>query len=185
VNTIDTIHARQSQGSVLQTPIGRQDIETLLDAAVQAPNHYTVRPWRFVVLTGDGRNRLGEIMAGVLRRKFPEADEKALEKERNKPLRAPLLIAVGVDPPEDSRVIEIENVCAAAAACQNLLLAATEMGLAGQWRTGEAAREPEIKAFLGLAPAQQLIAFLYLGRPTGQAAMKVRPSFDDRTTWMD
>jgi len=151
---------------------------------VQAPNHYTVRPWRFMVLTGAGRERLGEVMAQSFHRKFPDVPAEALAKERAKPLRAPVVIAVGVDEPADSRVVEIENVCAAAAACENILLAAHALGLAAQWRTGDAARDPEVKAFLGLGPDQNLIAFLYIGYADAREMPPARPSFEDRTTWI-
>jgi nitroreductase len=82
-------------------------------------------------------------------------------------------------------VLEVENICAAAAACQNILLAATDMGLATYWRTGDSARDPEVKEFLGLAEDQHLIAFLYIGKPAGQIEAQARPGFEDRTTWMD
>jgi nitroreductase len=160
-------------------------VEKLLSAAVQAPNHYNVRPWRFVVLTGEGRQRLGDVMAEVFHHKFPDVAPEALDKERAKPLRAPLLIAVGVDKPAEARVVDIENICAVAAACENLLLAAHGLGLAAQWRTGDVARDPEVKKFLGLEPAQQLLAFLYVGYPDVLPAAVERPSFADRTTWIE
>lgn len=184
MDVIEAIYARQSVGNVTQDEVTRAQIETLLGAAVQAPNHYRVRPWRFVVISGQARNRLGEVLARALLRKSPQVGQEGLEKERAKPLRAPLIIAVGVDKPTESRVQEIENVCAAAAACQNILLAATELGIAGYWRTGEAARDAEVKAFLGLAPDQELIAFLYLGYPASPVEARQRPGFDDRTTWL-
>ena len=155
MDTIDAIHARRSQGNVEPDPISRAQIDMLLDAAVQAPNHYKVRPWRFAVIAGTGREALGAAMVKALIRRHPDVDANGLEKERTKPLRAPLIIAVGVDPPEDHRVIEVENICAVAAACENILLAATDMGLAGYWRTGESARDPEVKELLGLAPDQE------------------------------
>jgi nitroreductase len=185
MNVIEAIHHRQSIGAMKSDPVSRVDIEKLLSAAVQAPNHYKVRPWRFIVLTGAGRERLGDVMAHVLQRRFPELDESALHKERAKPLRSPVVIAVGVDAPDDPRVIEIENVCAAAAACENVLLAAGELGLAGHWRTGDAARDPDIKRFLGFSADQHLIAFLYLGYPEVWPPNKERPGFDDRTTWLE
>jgi nitroreductase len=184
MNTLEAIHARRSQGNVAPDPIPREQIEILLDAAVQAPNHYKVRPWRFVVIEGKARERLGEAMALALRRKHPEVDARAIEKESAKPLRAPLIIAVGVERTEDPRVVEVENICAAAAACQNILLAATELGLAGYWRTGGSARDPEVKDYLGLAPDQHVIAFLYIGRPATQGESPERPGFHDRTAWM-
>jgi len=189
MDTLKSIRTRQSIGKVKSDPVSRDMIEKLLSAAVQAPNHYKVRPWRFVVLMGEAREKLGEVMAQTFLDKFPdlppEAQEKALEKERSKPLRSPVLIAVGVDKPNASKVIEIENVCAAAAACQNLLLAAHDLGLAAKWRTGDPARDPKVKGFLGFEPDQHLIAFLYIGHPEFEPSPVDRPSFEDRTTWMD
>jgi nitroreductase len=185
METIEAIYHRQSVGKMMSEPVPRSTIERLLAAAVQAPNHYAVRPWRFVVMTGEARHRLGEVLAQVLRGRFPEVDQGALDKERGKPLRAPVVIAVGVDRPSDSRVLEIENVCAAAAACENLLLAAEDLGVGGHWRTGDAARDPDVKKFLGLAADQHLIAFLYLGYPEASPEPRQRPGIEDRTTWME
>jgi nitroreductase len=185
MDTLTAIHSRYSVPKVSPDPVPREVIEQLLSAAVQAPNHYRVRPWRFVVLSGAARERLGEAMAESFHARFPEADSAAIAKERGKPLRAPVLVAVGVDAPADPRVIEIENICAAATACQNLLLAAHELGLGIQWRTGEAARDPLVKQFLGLEPEQHLIAFLYVGYPAFEPASYERPGFEERTSWME
>jgi len=161
-------------------------IERLLAAAVQAPNHYRIRPWRFIVIQGSARERLGDVLVESLQAGHPDIPQSGLERERAKPLRAPLLIAVGVDLPDDPRVSEVENICAAAAACQNLLLAAQALGLTGMWRTGAAASDPRVKSFLGLQPNQPLIAFLYLGYPETRASpLPERPSFEDRTTWKE
>jgi nitroreductase len=185
METLTAIHTRYSVPVVNPDPVPRELIEKLLSAAVQAPDHYRVRPWRFVVLTGAAREKLGEVMAESFHERFPDVAPAAVEKERGKPLRAPLLIAVGVDPPSDPRVKEIENICAAAAACENILLAARELGLAAQWRTGDAARDPLVKQFLGLAPEQKLIAFLYIGYPAFEPAAYERPGFQERTVWME
>jgi len=181
-----TIFARHSIPVVRPDPIPREVVERLLAAAVQAPNHYHVRPWRFIVIQGAAREQLGDVFAETLRASYPDIPPAGLDKERAKPLRAPLLIAVGVDLPDDPRVSEVENTCAAAAAAENLLLAAQALGLAGMWRTGAAASDPRVKAFLGLQPNQPLIAFLYLGYPeTSVSPSPERPSFEDRTTWME
>jgi nitroreductase len=185
MNALDAIHNRQSIGEIKPDPIPRHVVEKLLSAAVQAPNHYKVRPWRFVVLTGLARERMGEVLAQSFAERFPQAPAYALDKERVKPLRAPLLIAVGVDKPSEPRVLEIENICAAAAAVQNLLLAAHSLGLAAKWRTGEDALNPRLKEFLGLTPAQHLIALVYIGYPLQAPAPVSRPGFEDRTLWME
>jgi nitroreductase len=185
MDTLEAIFSRQSISDVKPDPVPRELIEKLLSTATQAPNHYKVRPWRFIVLTGAARERLGKVIAQSFAEKFPDAPASALDKERAKPLRAPVIIAAGVDKPSESKVLEIENVCAAAAAVENLLLAAHALGLAAKWRTGEDARNPRLKDFLGLAPDQHLIALVYIGYPVVEAGAVNRPGFKDRTKWME
>ncbi len=184
MDTLEAILTRHSVSNVRPDPVPRQMIEKLLHAAVQAPNHYKVRPWRFAVLTGKGRERLGEVMAQSLKKQNPSLPDSASEIERAKPLRAPVLIAVGAEKPNDPRVLEIENICAVAAAVENLLLAAHAEGLGAKWRTGPAARDPEVKKYLGLESDQHLIGFIYLGYPEVSPPPAERPSYEDRTVWM-
>jgi nitroreductase len=185
MDALEAIFNRHSVSRVKPDPVPKEVIERLLAAAVQAPNHYRIQPWRFIVLTGRSREALGEVMARSLQAFDPDLSEAALEKERAKPLRAPVLVAVGVDKPSDPRVLEIENICAAAAAVENLLIAAQAEGLGAMWRTGPAARDPAVKKFLGLDPSQELISFVYIGYPEGPSSTYDRPSFEDRTTWME
>lgn len=186
MDTIQAISSRRSISLLRTEPVPRPLIEQLLSAAVQAPNHHRLRPWRFAVLQGQALHRLGNLFAELLRARQPDLPDSALEKEHAKALRAPLIIAVGVEPSTDSRVPQVENICAAAAACQNLLLAATALGLAGIWRTGSYANEERIKQFLGFDEHQPIIGFLYLGYPAEDLPPAFeRPSYADRTIWME
>jgi nitroreductase len=185
MDAFEVIHKRRSQDKVKPDPLPRALIEKLLDAAVQAPNHYKVRPWRFVVLTGEGRSGLGAVMADSQKDRHPEFAPETFNKTSLLPLRAPLVIAVGVDKPNEAKVLEIENVCAAAAATENLLLAAEAMGLGAKWRTGEWARDAKVKEFLGFESDQHVIGFIYIGYPEFVAEPASRPSFEDRTIWME
>lgn len=185
MEVLEAIYTRQSIGKVKPDPVPRELIERILDAGAQAPNHHKIRPWRFVVLTGAARERLGEVMVQALLRRNPSAPPEVQAAERGKPLRAPVLIAVGVDRPIGPKVVEMENVNAAAAATQNMLLAAHALGLGAMWRTGPAATEPEVKSLLGFAPDQHLIAFVYVGYPLAEPAPLVRPTAADRTVWLE
>jgi len=185
MDTLTAIHTRQSVSKVKPEAVSHALIEKLLAAANDAPNHYKVRPWRFVVLTGDGRNKLADAMAASFKAKFPDVAAEAIEKEHAKPFRAPVVIAVGVDKPAESKVVEIENICAAAAACENILLAAHDLGLGAIWRTGDAARDPEIKQALGFDADQHLIGFIYIGYPDVALEPKERPSVADHTVWIE
>jgi nitroreductase len=184
MDVFEAIHNRHSQKKVRPDPVPREMIEKLLDAAVQAPNHYKVRPWRFVVLSGEAREKLGEVMSASLQERQPEFPQEAFIKAQTTPLQAPVVIAVGVEKPSEPKVLEIENICAVAAATENLLLAAHALGLGAKWRTGEWARDSRVKKFLGLDLDQYIIGFIYIGYPEFIAEYPTRPSFEDRTVWM-
>ena len=185
MDVFDAIHNRHSIKKVKPDAVPHELIEKLLDAAVQAPNHYKVRPWRFVVLTGEARHRLGDVMSASLRERHPEFPQEAFDKAHHTPLQAPLVIAVGVEKPTESKVLEIENICAAAAATENLLLAAHALGLGAKWRTGEWARDVKVKEFLGFESDQHVIGFVYAGYPEFVQEFPPRMSFEDRVRWME
>jgi len=92
---------------------------------------------------------------------------------------------VGVDKPSESKVLEVENICAVSAACQNILLAAHASGLGAIWRTGEWARDPKVKQFLGLEAEQHITSLIYIGYPEAESEPAPRPSYEDRTVWME
>ena len=179
------LETRHSVKKVKPDPLPRELIEKLLSLGNCAPNHHHVRPWRFIVLSGDARAGLGDVMAASQRDHQADLPPEAFDKTRGLPLRAPVLIAVGVDKPTDERTLEIENVCAAAAASENILLAAHALGLGAIWRTGRWATDLKVKEFLGLTPDQRLIGFLYIGYPAGETMASERPPVDDRVTWME
>jgi nitroreductase len=185
MDIIDAIHGRRTITQVKQDAVPRDVIEKLLSAGVQAPNHYKVRPWRFVVMTGNGRNKLGNVMAASFLERNPATPLEGLDKTRALPLRAPVVIAVGVDKPSESKIIEMENIAATSAAGMNILLAANALGLGAIWRTGEWARDPKVKEFLGFAPDQHILGFIYLGYPDVLPDPYTRPGFEDRVTWIE
>ena len=190
MSVFETIKKRRSIGKMTQQRPSRQQIEQLLEAATHAPNHHKVEPWKFIVLAGNAREELGLIMAASLASHLDEtASDKAqarLNKERTKLLRSPVVIAVIAQPPLPSQpnVLEIENIEAVAAAVQNMLLTAEEIGLACMWRTGDAAYDPRVKQWLGLAPAEHIVAFLYVGFPAIPALERVPTPFAEKTTWL-
>ena len=107
MDLFDAIHGRLTISKVKPDALPRDVVEKLLSAGVQAPNHHKVRPWRFVVLTGDGRKKLGDVMAASFLDRNPATPPEGLDKTRALPLRAPVLIAVGADKPADAKIIEI------------------------------------------------------------------------------
>ena len=188
MTVFQTIKNRRSIGKMSSEVPTREQIERMLEAATHAPNHHKVQPWRFFVLAGHAREELGEVMAEALAARLDETtSDKAqalINKERSKLLRAPVIIIVVAEHPNLPNVLEIENIEATAAAVQNMLLAAEEMGLACMWRTGDAAYDPRVKAWLGLSPQDHLVAFVYVGYPAIPRLERKPIPFEEKTTWI-
>ena len=66
----------------------------MFQSALRAPDHGRLRPWRFVVVPEDKRERFGELMADCLRRQQPDASADMLQRERDKAMRAPVIVVV-------------------------------------------------------------------------------------------
>lgn len=183
VAVLELLRSRRSMPRVRPECPPREIIEQVIDAAVWAPNHHLTEPWRFIVLTGEARRGLGDAMARGRLIRDGAVDPAKLDALRRKPLRAPVIVAVGVIPASHEPEVEIEEICAGAAAIQNLLLAAHGLGLAAMWRTGEAVFDPEVKVFLGLPADAHLLGFIYLGYPDGEPPRRTRRPAREFTTW--
>ncbi|MDB5080876.1 MAG: nitroreductase [Chloroflexi bacterium] len=187
MSVFDVIRHRRSVGKVKPDMPPREKIERMLEAATYAPNHHITEPWRFIVLTGPAREALGELMEQSLREKMLETESEkaqaALNKERNKPLRAPVVIVVASVKPETPKTVDIENVEAVAAAIQNMLLVAAEEGLATIWRSGEPSRDPKIKAHFDLSPEEHIVGFVYVGYPAIPHPERFPTPYQLKTEW--
>ena len=119
------------------------ELQEILDCAMRAPDHGALRPWRFLVIRGESRQRLGEVFAEALCRRDPLADAEARQKEMGRPMRSPLIIAVCAKIVDDHpKVPPVEQIVACGAAAQNVMNAAHAKGYAGIMLTGANAHDP-------------------------------------------
>ena len=148
-------------------------VARLCRLATWAPNHKKTWPWRFAVLTGDARRRLGELTAEQL---IDEGvhDEGKLAKALVKYLRSPTILMVAAAPHADPELHE-ENRDAVAAAVQTLLLAATSAGLASFWASGAPLRSDRVKELCRFDAEDRIVALVYLGWPAGEVEIPRRP----------
>lgn len=189
MNIWDAIQTRRSIGKVKPDAVPKETIERLLEMAVCAPNHHLTEPWRFFVITGDGRPPLGRMFASIAAEQLAdpasEESKSVLLREERKPLRAPVIIAVGVEPSPDERVERIEEIAAVSAAVQNMLLAAHALGLGAIWRTGKPAYHPKLRQFFGLSDRGELIGFVYVGFPDMEPPKGRRSPAETKTKWIE
>lgn len=184
MQAIDALRKRRSARALTDPAPDEGALELLFECAARAPDHGRLRPWRFIVVRGAARERLGELMADRLRHKLPDASAEALQRERQKPLRAPLIVAVAAVPDAAARIPAIEQILAAGAAAQNMMLAATALGFGSMWKTGDAAYDDTVKAALGLGAGAAVVGFLYLGTaPTDAIPPPARAEWRDRVSY--
>jgi nitroreductase len=167
VDALDAIRSRRSSGRLFEPAPSPEEIEVLLDAAQHAPDHGELRPWSFTVLAGKDKDDFGQVLADAYTARCELAGVEVVpakhEKERTKLGRAPVVIVVGAVRRPSEQIPWIEQQLAAAAAAQNILLAATALGYGSMWRTGDPAYDDHVKQALGLAPQDAITGFLYIG----------------------
>jgi len=149
-------------------------LDTLLEIGARTPDHGKLFPWRFVVFEGEARARFGDILESRLRMLEPDGPEERYALERNRFLRAPVVIAVVSDVTENHKIPEWEQILSAGAVCQNLLVAASALGFAGQWLTEWYAYDRVVKTALGLAPGERVAGFIYVGTAVCDAEERKR-----------
>ena len=147
-------------------------VEQLCDLAQWAPNHKRTWPWRFALLTGDSRARLGETIAAVLAANGEE--QFKVDKARTKYLRTPGTLIVG-SAPGDSPMRTAENRDAVAAGMQNLLLGATALGLASYWGSCPKGANDPVAELCGFDPGTFVVSLTYLGYATSPVEPPARP----------
>jgi nitroreductase len=180
MQAIDALLRRRSARALTVPAPDAGALELMLACAVRAPDHGRLRPWRFVVVREAERARFGELLAGHLRRTQPQASAQAVERERDKALRAPLIIAVAARVnPAVTKVPEIEQTLSAGAAAQNIMLAAFALGFNAMWKTGGAAYDAQVKHALGLEPTDAIVGFLYIGTEAPPAALPATGEWRD------
>ncbi len=177
MDALDAIRSRRSVGRLVEPAPDDDDLRLILEAAVCAPDHGELRPFRFTVLRGDARTSFGQVLERAYRARCEEAGLEVVaakaDKERTKLRRAPLVVLVSAVRAGATTIPWVEQLAACAAACQNALMAATALGYGSMWRTGEPCYDRRVKAALGLGDDDALVAFLYLGTPApGSSATK-------------
>ena len=175
MDALDLLLTRESALKLDAPGPSKADLDTMFQSAVRAPDHGRLRPWQFVVIESAQRERFGELMAESMRRRDPAVSDEMLQRERAKALRAPVIVVAAARVQKGHRIMESEQFVSAAAATQNIMLAANARGFGAMWKTGDAAYDPEVKVALGLNADDEVMGFLYIGTSTGGSSAAARP----------
>ncbi|MCB1689500.1 MAG: nitroreductase family protein [Halioglobus sp.] len=170
MNDILRFLQQRNSAPKLQEPAPSPEVMAeIFRAALRAPDHAWMRPWRFLTIAGERREAFGELLDSCLLQRTPDADEAARTKARNAPLRAPLVVVVIASVSPHPKVPPQEQRFSAACAAHAILLAVEASGFAGIWRTGAPAFDRNVMDGLGLAENEEVVGFIYIGSRLGPA----------------
>jgi len=155
------------------------EIDTLLTIASRVPDHGKLAPWRFIVFEGEARRSAGVAIAAAFRAKYPDAKPEHVEAERQRLMRAPLVIAVVSRAGPHVKIPEWEQVLSSGAAAMSLVLAAHALGYGANWITEWYAYDRGVLDALALAPHERIAGFIHIGNPPGPPQDRPRPPLNE------
>lgn len=172
------VRARRTNMTVdRDRPVPHAIVEELCELAQWAPNHKRTWPWRFALCEGEGRARLGDVIADAMAERDDPPEKVA--KTRTKYLRTPATLVVG-SAPGDTVLRTFENRDAVAAGVQTLLLGATAHGLASYWGSCPKGAHDAVNELCGFEDGTYVVAIVYLGWQLDDAVAPERPSVQVR-----
>ncbi len=177
------LHRRSVKAKAMTEPgPDHTQLREILKAAIRVPDHGKLNPWRFIVLAGQDREKLGALISKGLKAEG-KVSAKICEKMAGYATQGPVLIIAVSSPVKHRAIPHFEQLLSMGAACQNLLIASHSLGFVGQWLTGWAATSPTVKAGLDLKSHEKIAGFLFLGSQGCEPSERPRPNFDDVVQW--
>lgn len=155
MNIEDAIKKRRSIRRFKDTPVSKDTIRKIIEAATFAPSGHNVQPWRFTVLTGQEKDRITQVMEETIHEKAESHGAPLLGSSFNScniMKQAPVLILVWstcetftapnqvemerrleLVMPDAKRLGLMVGIQGVSAAIQNMLLTAFSLGLGSLW----------------------------------------------------
>ena len=165
---LNNILNRNSPRELSEPYPSEKEMELIYQAALRAPDHAWQRPSRFIQVTGKGLEKRSSIFVDFAKDNIENVTDETLQKYRDAPFRAPMIVILISEIKTHPKVPEIEQMFSTAAAAENILLALNALNYAGMWRTGVFALNEKISKYLELKENQKVIGYLYVGTASGK-----------------
>jgi len=178
VHPIDALLARRSMKLVRGPAPKAEELDLILQAAMRAPDHGALRPWRFALIRGDAIARFTELALATIK----QSASVTITPEKEKATRAwlaqvPLLVAMAYQIDHDNpKVPEQEQTLSMGCAVMNMLNATAMLGYAAFWSTGLGCYLEDVQQALGFDPLDyRFVGYLAIGTPACALPAAVRP----------
>ena len=169
----------------IEQEIGDHIIEEILENANWAPTHKITQPWRFKVLKGDAKGRLGDFIAAKYKEDI--TGDKFLEKKHQKlqsnPRKAAVVILICMQRDMEERLPEWEELASVAAAVQNMWLTCHAYGIGSYWSSPAAINH--INEFIDMNEGEKCLGIFYMGYYVETPLVPKRSDIDQRVEWIN
>ena len=183
MDALNNILNRVSARELAEPHPTESEMEKVYKAALRAPDHAWLRPSSFIEVKGDGLNRLSNIFLEYAKNQTDITDQ-IIQKYKNAPFRAPMIIILVNTFKEHPKVPAIEQKLSTATAAQNIMLALNTMNYSSIWRTGKLAFNKEIQTKLNLSDNQEILGYLYIGTSIGENKKIPNLDIDDFVSYL-
>ncbi|MGB6241169.1 MAG: nitroreductase [Castellaniella sp.] len=175
---LETLLSRQSVKFVQAPGPAEPQLDLILQAAMRAPDHGAIRPWRFALVRGADVPALVDVAVRVaLAEGKPLPDHKAANA-RKWLAKVPLVILLACRPDPNGRIRAEESHLSVACAVMNMLNAAHALGFHGFWSTGMGTYLDGMGEALGFdALDEQFMGYLAIGTPIDAPTPAQRPDY--------
>ncbi|VEB94642.1 nitroreductase [Citrobacter koseri] len=171
MDALELLVNRRSASRLAEPRLRVNSYKIFCARACAYPITKSLQPWRFFVIEGEGRERFSAVLEqGAI---AAEGDEKAIEKARTAPFRAPLIITVVAKCEENHKVPLWEQEMSAGCAVMAMQMAAIAQGFNGIWRSGALTESPVVREAFGCRAQDKIVGFLYLGTPQLKASTTI------------
>lgn len=182
MKALDALLNRNSQPK-LKAPYPKdEELDIAFKAALRAPDHVRLTPWRFIKVSGDARHDLGQLFVESLDKEGLIESESKREKLRLAPMRAPLVIVSVAKYIDHPKVPVVEQTLSAGAGVGAMLTAFYAMGYGAIWRTGAPAFSERVAKGLRLDADEIVTGYIYVGTPDAVEKPIPRYQVDDFVT---
>lgn len=188
--TIRTIYDRRSIRSFSDRDVSDADIAAILKAANKAPSAHNQQSWRFIIVRGQKKKELSELIV-TSATAYPKASAALLRMAARSISAAPVVIAVAntgeliehgtrlfaIDEMKASDFFRTMEIQSSSAAVENLLLAASSLGLATVWLGIMYLIKDDVLELLG-EPKGEFMAIVPVGYATRDASGPKKKDLD-------
>tara|TARA_B100000401_G_scaffold148087_1_gene98500 strand:- start:1571 stop:2131 length:561 start_codon:yes stop_codon:yes gene_type:complete len=165
--TIDCIINRVSNKNLELPYPSDEEMQTVYKAAMRAPDHAWLRPTKFIEIKGKGLDKLSKIFEKFAILDMKLENEALINKYKNAPYRAPMILVAMTNKQEHPKVPKIEQMFSTAAAIQNVLISLNSLGYGAIWRSGVFALNSKILKYFNEDENSEIIGYIYIGSPVG------------------